>query len=106
MTEKDKVIRKIAEEFIKIHNPNEWDGNGEPDKDFSTEMEVYNIFKDDVYMVILFEIDMDEGDWSHFVKLYRKSDDQLIDGYHGYGVDSPQNLEDTIYDICREYEIK
>lgn len=34
MTDKEKVIYKIAEEFIKTHNPNEWDGNGEPDKDF------------------------------------------------------------------------
>lgn len=48
MKEKDKVIRKIAEEFVKTHNPNKWDGNGEPDKDFSEELEVYDIFKDDV----------------------------------------------------------
>ena len=104
MKEKDKVIRKIAEEFVKTHNPNGWNGIGEPDKDFSEELEVYNIFKDDVYMVILFE--MYEGEWLHFVKLYWKSDDQLIDGYHGYGVDSSQNLEDTIYCICKEYDIK
>lgn len=104
MIEKEKIIRKIAEEFVKQHNPNDWDGNGESDKDFSEELEVYDIFKDDVYMVILFE--MYEGEWLHFVKLYRKSDDQLIDGYHGYGVDSSQNLEDTICDICMEYDIK
>lgn len=103
---KEEMIKKIADEFIKKHNPNGWNGNGEPDKEFSTEMEVYYIFEEDVYMVILFEIDMDEGNWSHFVKLYQKSDDQFIDGYHGYGLDSPQNLEDTIYDICRDYKIK
>lgn len=104
MAEKEKIIHEIAEEFVKIHNPNNWNGIGEPNKDFSEELEVYDIFKDDVYMVILFE--MYEGEWLHFVKLYRKSDDQLIDGYHGYGVDSSQNLEDTICDICMEYDIK
>ena len=93
MAEKEKIIHEIAEEFVKTHNPNKWDGNGEPDKDFSEELEVYDIFKDDVYMVILFE--MYEGEWL-----------QLIDGYHGYGVDSSQNLEDTICDICMEYDIK
>lgn len=104
MKDKEKVIYKIAEWFIKTHNPNNWDGNGEPDKDFSEELEVYDIFEGDVYMVILFE--MYEGNWSHFVKLYRKSDDQLIDGYHEDVINSVQSMVDTILDICREYDIQ
>lgn len=103
----EETARKIAEEFIKEHNPNNWDGTGKPDKGFSTELEVYDVFIEDVYLVILFEIDADEdGRWAHFVKLYRKSDDQLIDGYHGYGIDSVQNMVDTIMDICRDYKVK
>lgn len=98
---------KIASEFIQKHNPNMWDGKGEMDKDFSTDLETYyDIFEKDIYMVILFEIDADEGVWSHFVKLYSKLGDEFIDGYHGYGIDSVQNMVDTILDICNEYEIK
>ena len=100
----DNAAQKIAANFIKEHNPNNWDGNGKPDKDFSEKLEVYDIFKCDVYMVILFE--MYEGEWLHFVKLYRKLDDQLIDGYHGYGVNSVQNMVDTIMDVCVDYEIE
>lgn len=40
------------------------------------------------------------------VKLYRTQNDELIDGYFGYGIDSPQNLADTIMDICREYNLQ
>lgn len=95
---------RIAKEYIEKHNPNMWDGNGEQDKEFSHEMEVYSIFKN-VYMTIQFEIDADQkGVWAHEVKLYSKKDDSLVDGYFGYGIDSPQNMTDTILDICREYE--
>lgn len=39
MSEKEKIIHEIAEEFVKTHNPNNWNGIGEPNKDFSEELE-------------------------------------------------------------------
>lgn len=101
------LSKQIAEEFIESHNPNHWNGAGTKDKSFTTDMEVYRIFTEDVYMTIQFEIDPDEGGrWAHEVKLYRTQNDELIDGYFGYGIDSPQNLADTIMDICREYNLQ
>lgn len=95
-----KIAEEIAETFILIHNPNAWDGKGNMDKDFSTEIEVHNFLDENVYMTIQFEIDADEGgNWAHEVKLYSKAKDELIDGYFGYGIDSPKNLADTILDL-------
>lgn len=98
------MATRIAESFIKEHNPSLWDGIGNKPTDFSTEIEVYKTFKEKIYMTIQFEIDVDEGgNWAHIVKLYNSEDDELIDGYFGYGIDSIQNLTDTILDICAEY---
>ncbi|WP_368221758.1 hypothetical protein [Blautia wexlerae] len=98
------VATRIAESFIKEHNPGLWNGIGNKPTGFSTLIEVYKIFKEKIYMTIQFEIDADEGgNWAHIVKLYNSENDQMIDGYFGYGIDSVQNLTDTILDICAEY---
>ena len=95
-----KIAEEIAETFILSHNPNAWDGKENMDEDFSTDIEVHNL-DENVYMTIQFEIDADEGgNWAHEVKLYSKAKDEMIDGYFGYGIDSPKNLADTILDLC------
>ena len=77
-----EFARKIADKFIKEHNPNLWDGLGNMPSNFSREIEVYNIFNKKVYMTIQFEIDADEGGcWAHIVKLYSNKDgcnDELL----------------------------
>lgn len=76
-----KIAEEIAETFILNHNPNAWDGKENMDEDFSTEIEVHNL-DENVYMTI------------------HKAKDEMIDGYFGYGIDSPKNLADTILDLC------
>ncbi|MFR6665638.1 MAG: hypothetical protein ACLUQX_05730 [Thomasclavelia spiroformis] len=56
-----EFAREIADKFIKEHNPNFWDGLGNMPSNFSSEIEVYNIFNKEVYATIQFEIDADEG---------------------------------------------
>lgn len=56
-----EFAREIADKFIKEHNPDLWDGLGNMPSNFSSEIEVYNIFNKEVYMTIQFEIDADEG---------------------------------------------
>lgn len=98
-----KEAYKIAEKYIKQYNPNMWDGNGDIDDKFSSEIKTYDI-SSNIYMTIQFEIDRDENsEWAHEVKLYIKEDDEMIDGYFGYGVNSIENMTDTIMDICKEY---
>lgn len=103
-----EFAREIADKFIKEHNPDLWDGLGNMHSNFSSEIEVYNIFNKEVYMTIQFEIDADEGGrWAHIVKLYSNKDgcnDELIDGYFGNGINLADSLAETIVDLCDDYK--
>ena len=101
-----ETAKNIAENFIKTYNPNMWDGNGKQDDLFSADLKVINV-TDKIYMVILFDIDADEGGkWAHEVKLYERGSDELIDAYFGYGIDSVENMTDTILDLCEKCNVK
>ena len=104
----EEKARRIAEDFLSRYNPTDWNGEGVRPKEFKAGMiETYDI--DSVNgneLDISFEyLDEDEADtngWTHYCELRDKETGDLMIPLHGYGIDSIQNLIDTIMDICSE----
>jgi hypothetical protein len=103
----EEKARKIAEDFLSKANPTNWNGVGRRPKNFSTGIVTYNI--DSINGNELdssFEyLDEDESDipgWTHYCELRDKETGDLMIPLHGYGIDSVQNLVDTIMDICSD----
>lgn len=90
---------EIAETHPQKANPSLWDGitNKRP-TNFESHIITYPIDQD-TELDISFEYEENDG-WLHFCELRDKHSRELLDFLHGYGVDSPQNLADTIEDIC------
>lgn len=91
---------KTAEQHIQKMNPSMWDGKGRKPKTFDTRIVTYSI-DDDTELDISFELD--EEEWTHYVELRDRKTEALLNCLHGYGIDSIQNLADTIADICKGY---
>ena len=103
-TEKAK---EIAEDFIHKMNPTNWDGTGEMPEGFDTKIVTYDIdSKNGNELDISFEyLEEDESDvsgWTHYCELRDKETEDLMIPMHGYGINSVQNLIDTIMDVCAE----
>lgn len=101
----EEKARKIAEDFLAKMNPEMWDGKGEKPESFDTRIVTYDIgSKYDNELDISFEyLEEDEGDisgWTHYCELRNIITEDLMIPLHGYGIDSVQNLVDTIMDIC------
>ena len=88
----------IAQEHIQQANPSLWNGLSEQPIDFDSRIITYPI-DGDTELDISFEYEKEDG-WLHFCELRDKQTGKLLDFLHGYGIDSPQNLADTIEDIC------
>lgn len=90
---------EIAQTHLHKANPSLWDGitNMRP-ANFECRVITYPIDQD-TELDISFEYEKNDG-WLHFCELRDKHSGELLDFLHGYGVDSPQNLADTIEDIC------
>lgn len=101
----EEKAKKIAEDFLSRMNPTNWDGVGKRPKKFDTRIVTYNIGSvNGNELDISFEyLNKDEGDkpgWTHYCELRDKVTGDLMIPLHGYGIDSVQNLIDTIMDIC------
>lgn len=95
--------RRIAEDFISEMNPDNWDGIGEKPNSFNTLIKTYDIdSKNNNELDISFDYDKEEKCWMYYCELRDKINEELIIPLHGYGIDSVQNLTDTIMDICSE----
>ena len=97
----DREAKEIAKNFLSRMNPNNWDGTGEKPESFDTRIVTYDIDSYDVELDISFEYDEDEQCWLHYCEIRDKASGVLIEPQHGYGVDSVQNLTDTILDVCK-----
>ena len=97
---------KIAKDFLEKMNPTNWNGKGRKPNSFDTRIMTYDI--DSINgneLDISFDYIDDDGDmrgWTHYCELRDKKTGDLMIPLHGYGVDSFQNLVDTIMDICSE----
>ena len=90
----------IAQEHLKKMNPSLWDGTGKQPKDFNPIICTYSI-DNDSELDISFEKDDQDG-WIHLCELRNKESEELLDVLSGYGINTEQNLADTINDICKE----
>ena len=93
---------RIAKDFMYRMNPTNWNGKGERPDSFDTRIVTYDI--DSINgneLDISFDY-LGEDGWTHYCELRDKENGELMIPMHGYGVDSLQNLIDTIMDICSE----
>ena len=95
-----KTAIEIAKAHLTCANPSSWDGIGDPPSDFDSRIATYRI---NAYMEldISFEQNRDDG-WLHCCELRDAATGDLLEILHGYGINSPQNLADTIEDITKE----
>lgn len=89
---------EIALKHIQKANPSLWNGSSERPKDFDSRILTYPI-DEDTELDISFEYEKKDG-WLHLCELRHRHTGELLNIMHGYGIDSPQNLTDTIEDIC------
>lgn len=95
----DDKAMAIAQEHLQEMNPSSWDGIGVQPGDFNPVICTYPV--DGVSELdISFGKDGQDG-WGHLCELRDKGTGGLIETMSGYGINSPQNLADTISDICR-----
>lgn len=93
---------RIAKDFMCRMNPTNWNGKGKRPNSFDTRIVTYDI--DSINgneLDISFDY-LDEDGWTHYCELRDKESGELIIPLHGYGINSLQNLIDTIMDICSE----
>jgi len=93
-----KRAAEIAQAHIQKANPTLWDGTGNRPADFDSRIATYPIDQD-TELDISFEYEKGDG-WLHLCELRDKHTGELLELLHGYGIDSPLNLSDTIEDIC------
>lgn len=90
---------EIAKAFLHEMNPTNWDGQGEMPAEFDTRIMEFTTDMPDVLLDISFELCMeDDGtfQWEHYCELVQGSSNTMIECAHGYGINSVQNLTDTI----------
>lgn len=101
MFDKEKA-EKIARDFMGKMNPTNWNGRGKQPKSFDTRIVTYDIDSVNGNELDISFDKSDEDGWTHYCELRDKDSGELMVPLHGYGVDSLQNLIDTIMDICSE----
>lgn len=94
----NKQATDIAKAHIQKMNPSLWDGTGEQPAGFDNRIATYPIDRN-TELDISFEHENGDG-WLHLCELRDKHTGELLEMLHGYGIDSPLNLEETIAEIC------
>ena len=89
---------EIAQKHIQQANPSLWNGSSERPKDFDSRIFTYSV-DGGTELDISFEYEKEDG-WLHLCELRDRHTGELLNIMHGYGIDSPQTLADTIEDIC------
>lgn len=79
-----------------------WNGQGRKPKSFDTRIVTYDIDSINRNELDISFDRLEEDGWTHYCELRDKESGELMIPLHGYGVDSLQNLIDTIMDICSE----
>ena len=91
---------EIANAFIHEMNPSHWNGIGEVPSDFDRSELSFQTDKPNVFITLSYSLFFDDygydGEWGHSCYLVNGKEDTTIDCVHGYGIDSPQNIADTI----------
>ena len=108
MTNKAMKAEEIARVFLHKMNPVNWDGQGEMPTGVDTRTMSFFTDFPDVRLEISLELVREEDDtfqWEHYCKLVQESSNTMMECAHGYGINSVQNLADTIsYLLCANTE--
>lgn len=90
---------EIAKAFLHEMNPTNWDGQGEMPAGFDTRTMEFITDMPDVLLDISFKFCMEDDStfqWENCCELVQESSDTIIERVYGYGINSVQNLTDTI----------
>lgn len=90
---------EIAKAFLHEMNPTNWNGQGGMPARFDARTLEFITDMPDVLLDISFEFCMEDNStfqWEHCCELVQESSDTIIERVYGYGIDSVQNLTDTI----------
>lgn len=105
---KREDVEKIARHHLSKMNPDMWDGDGMEPKTFDSRIVTYQL-SDGMELDISFEKDKNpdtkKNEWEHYCELRYATNGDCLIPLHGYGIDSLQNLADTIDDVCSGYEL-
>ena len=99
MTNKAMKAEEIARMFLYEMNPVNWDGQGERPAGVDTRTMSFSTDLPDVRLEISLDlVREDDGSfqWEHYCELVQESSNTMIECAHGYGINSTQNLADTI----------
>ena len=99
---KRETAEKIAKDFLNQMNPEMWSGNGNRPTSFDNRAWQYPL-TNEVNLEITF-VNNEEDGWCHYCDLVYESDNSSFDMLSGYGINSVQNIIDTVLDLCRDYE--
>ena len=90
---------EIAAEHIRRINPSMWDGNGEPPADFVNHRITYSVNR---FTELDVSFEQDNHGWRHCCKLRDTLTNNIVAIQYGPGIDSPQQLANTILKICKK----
>ena len=96
-------VKLIVKEFYKQMNPDMWDGSGERPDSFDAHAWEYPL-TDAVHLELAFGYDESDGGWKYFCDLVYSSDNSSFDMTSGHEINSPQNMINSVMQLCREYE--
>lgn len=100
---KRETAEKIVKDFFNQMNPEMWNGNGNRPTSFDDRAWQYPL-TNEVNLEITF-VNSEEDGWCHYCDLVYASGNSSFDMLSGYGIDSVQNIIDTVLDLCRDYEL-
>ena len=100
---KRETVEKIVKNFFNQMNPDMWSGNGNRPISFDDRAWQYPL-TNEVNLELTF-VNNEEDGWCHYCDLVYESDNVSFDMLSGYGIDSVQNIIDTVLDLCRDYEL-
>lgn len=100
---KRETAEKIVKNFFNQMNPDMWSGNGNRPISFDDRAWQYSL-TNEVSLELTF-VNNEEDGWCHYCDLVYESDNVSFDMLSGYGIDSVQNIIDTVLDLCRDYEL-
>ena len=100
---KRETAEKIVKNFFNQMNPEMWSGNGNRPISFDDRAWQYPL-TNEVNLEITF-VNNEEDGWCHYCDLVYESDNSSFDMLSGYGIDSVQNIIDTVLDLCRDYKL-
>lgn len=105
---KREVAEALAKKFIAEHNPDNWDGKGEPPAGFSRMCEMLETNDSKVNLTVRFIRLVGENGafaWGTVCQLVSTENWETIDRLSDIGVDQDRALADAIMTICEQHNL-